>query len=122
MLADFVGAINEDWLYECSVQQVSYNVVEETIVSFASIPQTSSAVSLWLVKLDSLIAPYLEKIHSGKNQEISTRGKHIPCLSVSFLYAWSSKRRNFQLVGLSIQFPLFGELIWLIDYPLFFSL
>ncbi|KAG2713473.1 hypothetical protein I3760_04G177700 [Carya illinoinensis] len=78
VLADFVGAINVDWLYECSVQQVSYNVVQEIIVSFSSLPQTTSAVALWLVKLDSLIAPYLERVHPGKKQEISVRGRRAP--------------------------------------------
>jgi hypothetical protein len=75
VLADFVGAINENWLCECSAQQVPYNVVEQTIASFASMPQTSSAAALWLVRLDSLIAPYLERVRSGKKQEISIRGE-----------------------------------------------
>ncbi|GMY13850.1 homeobox-DDT domain protein RLT3 isoform X2 [Fagus crenata] len=74
VFADFVGAINEDWLNECNVQQVSYNLVEKTIASFASMPQTSSVVALWLVKLDALIAPYLERVHYRKKQEISTKG------------------------------------------------
>uniref|UniRef100_A0A2N9IPY1 Homeobox domain-containing protein n=1 Tax=Fagus sylvatica TaxID=28930 RepID=A0A2N9IPY1_FAGSY len=78
VLADFVGAINEDWLCECNVQQISYNVVEETIASFASMPQTSSAVALWLVKLDALIAPYLERVHFRKKQEISNKGLEFP--------------------------------------------
>lgn len=90
-----------DWLSECcSVQQVSYNVVEETIESFASLPQTTSAVALWLVNLDSLIASYLERVHPGKKQEISVRGKSFPCLSASFLGTWFSKHHKFQHIRL----------------------
>jgi len=75
VLADFVGAINENWLCECSIQQVPHTVDEETIASFASMPQTSSAAAVWLVRLDSLVAPYLERVRSGKKQEISIRGE-----------------------------------------------
>ncbi|CAL8137883.1 unnamed protein product [Prunus armeniaca] len=52
VLGDFVGAINEDRLYECNIEQVA----------------------LWLVRLDALIAPYLERAHSQKRLEISVRG------------------------------------------------
>ncbi|XP_065619430.1 homeobox-DDT domain protein RLT3-like [Quercus suber] len=78
VLADFVGAINEDWLCECNGQQVSFNIIEETIASFASMPQTSSAVALWLVELDALIAPYLEKVRFQKKPEIFTKGRCAP--------------------------------------------
>ncbi|XP_030963210.1 homeobox-DDT domain protein RLT3 isoform X2 [Quercus lobata] len=78
VLADFVGAINEDWLCECNGQQVSFNIIEETITSFASMPQTSSAVALWLVELDALIAPYLEKVRFQKRPEISIKGRCAP--------------------------------------------
>ncbi|XP_061347614.1 homeobox-DDT domain protein RLT3 isoform X2 [Gastrolobium bilobum] len=73
VLADFVGAINEDWLFQCKFLD---GVVEEIIASFASMPHTSSALALWLVKLDAIIAPYLERAHPQKKQGIS---KHGPC-------------------------------------------
>ncbi|CAL2248561.1 unnamed protein product [Prunus armeniaca] len=78
VLGDFVGAINEDRLYECNIEQGSCNFSEELIASFACMPQTTSAVALWLVRLDALIAPYLERAHSQKRLEISVRGKHAP--------------------------------------------
>ncbi|KAM1165207.1 hypothetical protein PS2_024417 [Malus domestica] len=78
VLADFVGAINEDRLYECNTVQGSCNFAEELIASFACMPHTSSAVALWLVKLDALISPFLERAHSEKRKEISIRGKHVP--------------------------------------------
>ncbi|XP_021819888.1 homeobox-DDT domain protein RLT3 isoform X1 [Prunus avium] len=78
VLGDFVGAINEDRLYECNIVQGSCNFSEELIASFACMPQTTSAVALWLVRLDALIAPYLERAHSQKRLEISVRGKHAP--------------------------------------------
>ncbi|KAL2342623.1 hypothetical protein Fmac_003908 [Flemingia macrophylla] len=63
VLADFVGAINKDWLFECKFPD---GVVEEIISSFASMPHTSSALALWLVKLDAIIAPYLDRVHPQK--------------------------------------------------------
>ncbi|XP_016652740.1 PREDICTED: homeobox-DDT domain protein RLT3-like isoform X2 [Prunus mume] len=78
VLGDFVGAINEDRLYECNIEQGSCNFSEELIVSFACMPQTTSAVALWLVRLNALIAPYLERAHSQKRLEISVRGNHAP--------------------------------------------
>ncbi|XP_073225978.1 homeobox-DDT domain protein RLT3 isoform X3 [Cicer arietinum] len=63
VLADFVGAINEDWLCRCKFPD---GVVEETVASFASMPHTSSALALWLVKLDAIIAPYLERVQTQK--------------------------------------------------------
>ncbi|KAJ7958982.1 Homeobox-DDT domain protein RLT3 [Quillaja saponaria] len=65
VLADFVGAINEEWLYQCNFPQ---GVVVEIIASFTSMPHTSSALALWLVKLDTIIAPYLERIRPQKKQ------------------------------------------------------
>ncbi|KAA8539034.1 hypothetical protein F0562_025726 [Nyssa sinensis] len=76
VLADFVGAINEHWLSGCNV--VSNSALEELISSFPTMPQTSSAVALWLAKLDALIVPYLEKLHSKKEQETHTRHKGMP--------------------------------------------
>ncbi|PQQ11915.1 homeobox-DDT domain protein RLT3-like isoform X2 [Prunus yedoensis var. nudiflora] len=74
VLGDFIGAINKDRLCECNIVQGSCNFSEELIASFACMPQTTSAVALWLVRLDALIAPYLERAHSQKRLEISVRG------------------------------------------------
>ncbi|RDX75003.1 Homeobox-DDT domain protein RLT3, partial [Mucuna pruriens] len=67
VLADFVGAINKDWLFQCKFPD---GVVEKIIASFASMPHTSSALALWLVKLDAIIAPYLDRVHPLKKQGI----------------------------------------------------
>ncbi|CAJ1937166.1 unnamed protein product [Sphenostylis stenocarpa] len=68
VLDDFVGAINKDWLFQCKFPD---GVVEEIIASFASMPHTSSALGLWLVKLDVIIAPYLDRVHPLKKQGTS---------------------------------------------------
>ncbi|XP_076925029.1 homeobox-DDT domain protein RLT3-like [Bidens hawaiensis] len=61
VLSDFVGSINKGWMYESDTDLgVGYDL-DDIISSFASMPQTSSAVALWLVKLDFLIAPNLTK-------------------------------------------------------------
>ncbi|XP_031281484.1 homeobox-DDT domain protein RLT3 isoform X1 [Pistacia vera] len=75
VVADFVGAINEEWLCQWNVAQGGNAVMEEIIVCFPTMPQTSSALALWLVKLDALIAPYLEKVHSEKQLTTRCRGK-----------------------------------------------
>ncbi|XP_011008202.1 PREDICTED: uncharacterized protein LOC105117236 isoform X1 [Populus euphratica] len=62
VVADFVAAINEDWLCQCNLAQGSSTYMEEIITCFPTMPQTSSALALWLMKLDELISPYLEKI------------------------------------------------------------
>ncbi|TKY60775.1 DDT domain superfamily [Spatholobus suberectus] len=71
VLDDFVGAINKDWLFQCKFPD---GMVEEIIASFASMPHTSSALALWLVKLDVIIAPYLDRVHPQKKQGISQHG------------------------------------------------
>ncbi|KAH1135746.1 hypothetical protein GLYMA_05G221500v4 [Glycine max] len=71
VLTDFVGAINKDWLYQCKFLD---GVVEEIIASFASMPHTPSALALWLVKLDAIIAPYLDRVHLQKKQGTSQHG------------------------------------------------
>lgn len=76
VLTDFVGAINEDWLYKCKIVQGSCKVGEEIVASFESMPHTTSAVALWLVKLDALIAPYVKRTCSERRQEACIRGKH----------------------------------------------
>ncbi|EOA15935.1 hypothetical protein CARUB_v10004029mg [Capsella rubella] len=66
VIGDFVGAINEDWLWHSSDQ--AHSLLGETISCFPSMPQTTSAMALWLVKLDTLIAPFVEKAHPERNQ------------------------------------------------------
>ncbi|XP_010542047.1 PREDICTED: homeobox-DDT domain protein RLT3-like [Tarenaya hassleriana] len=78
VIGNFVGAINVDWLWRYDDDGDdddghSHPVMEEIITCFPSIPQTSSAVALWLVKLDSLTASYLEKLQPESNQERRTR-------------------------------------------------
>ncbi|KAF7813933.1 homeobox-DDT domain protein RLT3-like [Senna tora] len=70
VVADFVGAINEDWLFHCNFPD---GAVDKIITSFAFLPHTSSAFALWLVKLDAIIAPYLDRVQPPKKQEISKR-------------------------------------------------
>ncbi|CAL2248566.1 unnamed protein product [Prunus armeniaca] len=69
VLGDFVGAINEDRLYECNIEQGSCNFSEELIASFACMPQTTSAVALWLASLDApqdgiVTAELLEQLYT----------------------------------------------------------
>ncbi|KAJ4973305.1 hypothetical protein NE237_006479 [Protea cynaroides] len=81
VLTDFVGAINEDWLNKCSFGIGSNTALDEVIVFFPTMPQTTSAVALWLVKLDALIAPHLERTTSKKAQGNNTspaKGKIAP--------------------------------------------
>ncbi|XP_011077227.1 homeobox-DDT domain protein RLT3 isoform X2 [Sesamum indicum] len=59
VLADLVTAIDEDWFYRNNISD-SYCALEEIISNFSTMPQTYSAVALWLVKLDSLIASRVE--------------------------------------------------------------
>ncbi|XP_076950794.1 homeobox-DDT domain protein RLT3-like [Bidens hawaiensis] len=62
ILGDFVGSINKGWMHE-SESETSFDFdcdLDDIIASFASMPETSSAVALWLVKLDLLIAPHLK--------------------------------------------------------------
>ncbi|XP_043705835.1 homeobox-DDT domain protein RLT3 isoform X2 [Telopea speciosissima] len=72
VLTDFVGAINEDWLNKCCFGLGSNTALDEVIVFFPTMPQTTSAIALWLVKLDALITPHLEKMNSKKALENST--------------------------------------------------
>ncbi|KAH7576570.1 hypothetical protein JRO89_XS01G0111400 [Xanthoceras sorbifolium] len=73
VVADFVSAVNEDWLRQLKVEREVNTVIEEVIACFPSMPQTSSALALWLVHLDALIAPYLDRVNSEKQLEIRTR-------------------------------------------------
>ncbi|KAF5183056.1 Homeobox-ddt domain protein rlt3 [Thalictrum thalictroides] len=63
VLTDFVGAINESWLCQCSIDFDCHTALDEIIESFPTIPQTTSAVALWLVKLDASFAPHLKGAH-----------------------------------------------------------
>ncbi|KAI3721692.1 hypothetical protein L2E82_32709 [Cichorium intybus] len=71
VLGDFVGAINKGW---CSGNERDYDL-DDIITSFACMPQTSSAVALWLVKLDFLIAPHLKIVEVEKSTGVSTRNR-----------------------------------------------
>ncbi|XP_058071521.1 homeobox-DDT domain protein RLT3 isoform X2 [Magnolia sinica] len=66
VLNDFVSAINEEWLCQCNVFLGPNTALEEILVFFPTLPQTTSAVALWLVKLDAAIAPHLERVQSEK--------------------------------------------------------
>ncbi|XP_057778716.1 homeobox-DDT domain protein RLT3 [Salvia miltiorrhiza] len=65
VLADFVNAINEDWFYQNSGTD-SYCSPDKIISNFSAVPQTYSAIALWLVKLDLLVASrsHVETGHS----------------------------------------------------------
>ncbi|XP_074324417.1 homeobox-DDT domain protein RLT3 [Apium graveolens] len=80
VLADFVTSINEDWLHRCNSANGSVSQIEEIIACFATMPQTLSAVALWVVKLDDFIGTYLQSIHKEKDKQLSTisKGKNAP--------------------------------------------
>ncbi|XP_020249800.1 homeobox-DDT domain protein RLT3-like isoform X2 [Asparagus officinalis] len=61
VVTDFVGVINEEWLYGCASKLGSHAALDDIIVCFQTMPQTTSAVALWMVKLDALIAPCFGK-------------------------------------------------------------
>ncbi|KAJ8748191.1 hypothetical protein K2173_000599 [Erythroxylum novogranatense] len=68
VVADFVAALNEDWLCKCITAEGSRTFMEDIVTCFPSMPQTSSALAVWLLKLDELICPYLEKVQRQKKQ------------------------------------------------------
>ncbi|XP_068648262.1 homeobox-DDT domain protein RLT3-like [Aristolochia californica] len=70
VLTDFAGAINEEWLCQKQTVMGPNTAFEEIVVFFPTIPQTTSSVALWLVKLDAVIAPDLEKIQSRKFEKV----------------------------------------------------
>ncbi|GAB4855267.1 hypothetical protein Ancab_023887 [Ancistrocladus abbreviatus] len=71
VLADFVNAINVDWVSECNMGLDCDTTLKEIVACFSSLPQTSSAFAFWLVKLDASIASHL-----GDVPEVSrTEGK-----------------------------------------------
>ncbi|KAK8688666.1 hypothetical protein V6N13_087418 [Hibiscus sabdariffa] len=71
VVADFVAAINENWLNQCHIEQGDCTIIEEIIAFFPTMPQTSSALALWLVKLDEFIASYLKKIEEHQMSKAS---------------------------------------------------
>lgn len=66
VISDFVSAMNAKWLLENVLFLCSTASLEEIIVYFDTMPKTTSALALWMVKLDNLIAPYLEKLQFEK--------------------------------------------------------
>ncbi|XP_022976954.1 homeobox-DDT domain protein RLT3 [Cucurbita maxima] len=63
VVADFVGAINEDWFY--NFPEGSSVDFRDTLASFTSLPQTTSALAFWLVKLDAFLNCFLWKDLKG---------------------------------------------------------
>lgn len=64
VLSDLVNGICEEWLVKSSVSMGPNTPFDEIVGFFPTIPQTSSSVALWLAKLDAVIAPHLEGVHS----------------------------------------------------------
>ncbi|KZV55249.1 hypothetical protein F511_06726 [Dorcoceras hygrometricum] len=60
VLADFVTAIKEDWFYQHSDTSGSYCIKDYIFSDFSTVPHTYSAVALWIVKLDLLVASHTE--------------------------------------------------------------
>nr|GFA38698.1 homeobox-DDT domain protein RLT3 [Tanacetum cinerariifolium] len=73
VLGDFVGAINTGWSYESDTALGFDFNLDDIIASFASMPQTSSAVALWLVKLDFIVAPHLKRVDLETTTSASMR-------------------------------------------------
>ncbi|CAN1781365.1 Homeobox-DDT domain protein RLT3 [Linum perenne] len=69
VVTDFVAAINEDWLCQYNDAPGFNPFAEEIVACFSSMPQTSSALALWLVKLDDLILQHLENAQCKENHE-----------------------------------------------------
>ncbi|KAK1259058.1 hypothetical protein QJS04_geneDACA005525 [Acorus gramineus] len=67
VLTDLVGAISEEWLSQCGFSLGSNTFLDEILVFFQTMPQTTSAFALWMVKLDTVIGPYLERLQSEKS-------------------------------------------------------
>ena len=58
--------MDEDWLYKSSATVSFSSYLDDIIVYFQTMPQTTSAVALWVVKLDALIAPYVDKADTSR--------------------------------------------------------
>ncbi|XP_071706222.1 homeobox-DDT domain protein RLT3-like [Rutidosis leptorrhynchoides] len=73
VLGDFVAAINKGWSFESDTAiGIDYDL-DDIVASFATMPQTSSAIALWLVKLDLLIAPHLMMVDHERTTCVSIR-------------------------------------------------
>lgn len=68
VLADFVTAIKEDWFYQNSNSSGACHIQDYIFSDFSTVPHTYSAVALWIMKLDLLVAFHLD---SCKNQNKS---------------------------------------------------
>lgn len=64
VISDLIGAINRDWLCTWNSTEDTNIGGHEVLASFPTIPQTSSAVGLWLTKFDAFIAANLEGAYS----------------------------------------------------------
>ncbi|KAL5709185.1 hypothetical protein ACHQM5_019902 [Ranunculus cassubicifolius] len=71
VLTDFVGAINEEWLCKCNRSYDCSTAPNEMLESFTTMPQTTSAVALWLVKLDTLIFHHFTTSIDNNIQQVS---------------------------------------------------
>ncbi|KMS98199.1 hypothetical protein BVRB_4g094630 isoform B [Beta vulgaris subsp. vulgaris] len=72
VLADFVGSLNVEWVSQSNLTQKCESPSEDFVAHFQNMPQTSSAVALWLVKFDASIALQLDEVvvvGTGKGQE-----------------------------------------------------
>lgn len=68
-------------MHECASALGSNMALDDVIVYFQTMPQTTSAVALWMVKLDSLIAPYLESVHCKRRL---TSMSQLQCMLTSY--------------------------------------
>lgn len=82
VLVDFVGAMDDDWLYKSSSSARFRTYLDDIIVYFQTMPQTTSAVALWVVQLDALISPYLDKAHD--KYVIFSRSQCLMFIVISF--------------------------------------
>ncbi|WCJ37316.1 Homeobox-DDT domain protein RLT3 [Euphorbia peplus] len=73
VIGDFVAAVNEDWLCQRDIAQGSNISLEEIVARFPTMPQTSSALALWLVKLDDFISPFLERNQTVNKLDARTK-------------------------------------------------
>lgn len=89
VLVDFVGAMDDDWLHKSSSSARLSTSLDNIIVYFQTMPQTTSAVALWVVQLDALIAPYLDKADSSRTLD-KAHGKYILFHNRSVFCSWLS--------------------------------
>ncbi|KNA24735.1 hypothetical protein SOVF_013180 isoform A [Spinacia oleracea] len=72
VLGDFVGSLNVDWVSQFTATHKCKYTIEDFVAEFQTMPQTSSAVALWLVKLDAMIALQLDEkiVETAKGQNL----------------------------------------------------